>query len=282
LFLLIPVVVAFVVRSWPGRRPAVLSNANPRPFVDLINGDDGEWSTSKASVLFWTIALAFAFLAILFHTAGKGLEDAVLKAEYFVVLGIPAAAAIAAKGITLNKIENGNSDKTEEAPNTNVLTGVGQLVSSNGKTDLLDFQYFIFNLILLGFFLLSFFDDPGEFPDLPDTLLALSGVAAASYVGKKGLSDDAGPVIRSIAPKKVRIGQTITIYGANFATRLEPTVQVTIDGVPAQHKRPVLRVSRAEIEADVPQGVTPGENVEVVVVAYDGRTATSTGLEILA
>jgi hypothetical protein len=267
--------IAAVIRFAPRIRK------NPRPFVDLISGADGRWSTSKAGVLLWTGAIWFAFLAILFHTQGDGIKGAVLKGEYFVVLGIPAATALAAAGITTNKLNQGETDKPQQPANGNPISGVAEIVSDDsGRTDLLDFQYFGFNLILLGFFFLQFFGHPGAgLPDLPDTLLGLSGVAAATYVGKKGLTTDVGPVIRSVVPGKAPRDAAITIRGVNLATVREQTAAVTIGDVEAPKPQVVIRDAVTELRTKVPTKAPLGKT-KLMVVAYDGRSTAEQEFEV--
>lgn len=273
LFLLLPTLVALAVRGFSSKRP--------RPIVDFISGLDGRWSTSKAGVLLWTGAVWFVFLAVLFRTHGDGLQGAVLKSEYFVVLGIPAAVAIVAKGITTNKISTGAVDKPEAEGHSNPIEGVAEIVSDDsGRADLLDSQYFGFTLILLGFFFLQFFERPeAGLPNLPDTLLALSGVAAATYVGKKGLSDEAGPTIRSVIPPKARAGDRVRVFGANLATVRDPTVSVTIAGVETAASQVVIKEAVTEIATTVPQ-VGQGQT-ELVVIAYDGRATSAHAFEVI-
>ena len=275
--LALPSLVIWVYRFSPSR----VAPGNPRPIVDFVNGKDGKWSTSKTSILLWTVAVWFVFLAILVHTRGEGIQGAVLKDEYFVVLGIPAAAALAAKGITANKVEAGEIDKPVEAGHADPVQGIGELFSDDtGRTDLLDSQYFGFNLILLGFFFLQFFAKPnGGLPDLPDTLLALSGVSAATYVGKKGFSDDTGPTIRSIVPPSAAPGEQIRILASNVATARERTVFVTIGDVEASDFQVLVKPVVTEIRATVPAGVPPGET-KVVVIGHDGRATAGHDFEI--
>lgn len=79
---------------------------------------------------------------------------------------------------------------------------MAEVVSNDeGQTDLMDFQYFAFNLLALGFFLFEFVPDPsGGLPDLPPTLLALTGLATASYTTKKGLETAAADGDREEPP----------------------------------------------------------------------------------
>ena len=186
-FLLAPSIVSFLAVR-------VGDKKNARFFLALINGKDGRWSTSKAGYLLWTYAIAFAFLAILVHDQGRGFEGIDLNDQYLLLLGVPAGAALAAKGITQNGIETGKLDKSPNPGATqglekNVVDGVGQLLSKDdGTADLMDTQYLVFNGLLLAYFLTQFLEHPSaDLPTLPKTLVALSGIAGASYIGKKAL-----------------------------------------------------------------------------------------------
>jgi hypothetical protein len=164
----------------------------------LVNGADNRWSTSKVSVVLWTYAVVWAFLAVLLHTRGHGLSDVKLSSQYLLLLGIPGAAAVSAKAITQTKVADNEAYKKAKtppanAPPPNALKGVGQLVSDDsGNSDLLDAQYFIFTLLLLGYFLVQFLSsESATLPVLPDTLVGLTGVSAATYVAKKGVKSTA-------------------------------------------------------------------------------------------
>lgn len=159
----------------------------------LFNGTDGRWSTSKGGAVLWTSAVWFAFLAILLHTSGKGLPHNVLQQQYLLLMGLPVGAAVVAKGITQSKVDQGViTTKAPQKPELNPLKGIGQLVcDDSGLPDMLDFQYFGFNLLLLVYFFVLFLGkEKAGLPTLPDSLVALSGVSVASYIGKKGLQKD--------------------------------------------------------------------------------------------
>jgi hypothetical protein len=248
---------------------------NAALFVLLLNGKDGRWSTSKASAVFWTYAVWFAFIAILLHTHGKGLDGQVLKQQYLLLLGLPVAAAVVAKGITQNKVETGKlATKQPDGPETNVLAGVGQLVANDsGQPDLLDFQYFGFNLILLAYFFTRFLGaEAMGLPELPDTLVALSGVSTTGYLGKKGLQQDTDPVISSIDPPLGKPGDSITIHGANFAIEGETdaTVQFGDQSAPAFDVK--VSAHGTKIKSQIPSGLTE-ETVDVRVINDRGVTS---------
>jgi IPT/TIG domain len=268
---IIPIEVPRKRREIRGRR----TTKRAPLFVALVNGRDGRWSTSKTSAVLWTYAVWFAFVTILLHTNGKGLEHAILKQQYLVLVGIPVAAAVVAKGITQNKVENGDlATKAPDGVETSLVAGTGQLVTNDsGQPDLLDFQYFGFNLLLLGYFFTRFLghQDFG-LPDLPDSLVALTGVSAAGYVGKKGIDKDTTPVITAIDPPAALPGDTIVIRGPNLATADQQDVAVQIGDASAPLSAPiVLGEQDAKITATVPAGLAPGQ-VAVRVVNYRGVT----------
>jgi hypothetical protein len=162
-------------------------------FILLLNGTDGRWSTSKAAAVLWTNAIWLAFIAILLHTNGKGVPHEVLNQQYLLLMGLPVGAAVVAKGITQSKVDAGTlTTKSPRPPQTNVMKGIGELVcGDDGLPDMLDFQYFGFNLVLLAYFFVQFLgNQQAGLPTLPDSLVALSGVSVASYIGKKGLQKD--------------------------------------------------------------------------------------------
>jgi IPT/TIG domain len=128
---------------------------------------------------------------------------------------------------------------------------------------------------------LHFFGKPGAgLPNLPDTLLALSGVSAATYVGKKGLSDEAGPTVRSIVPPKAAVGQSIRILGVNLATVRDRSVTVTIGGVETPAPQVTIKDAVTEVATTVPAGAPQGQT-ELVVVAFDGRSTGAQSFEVL-
>ena len=155
-----------------------------------LNGADNRWSTSKVSVLLWTYAVLFAFVAILVAYHGDHFPHEQLSTQYLILLGIPGTAAVAAKAITSSNVASGKTKKTVRTNPTNApWVGIGQLFGDDdGNIDLLDSQYFAFNLVLLGYFFVRFIGHSElGLPSLPDSLLGVSGVAGAAYVGKKAL-----------------------------------------------------------------------------------------------
>ena len=169
-----------------------LRRGGSRFVVGLIVGKDKRWSTSKASFVLWTYAVLFAFLTILLHKRGSGLENIALSEQYLLLLGIPAGTAVVAAGVTQAKVDSGQVKKENAGSLPNPAEGVGQLVSNDkGEADLLDAQYLAFSVLLLGYFLVQFLTaESPDLPKLPETLVGLTGVSAAGYLAKKGVEKD--------------------------------------------------------------------------------------------
>jgi hypothetical protein len=223
----------------------------------VLIGADGRASTSKLQAAVWTTALLYAFLYVLlagWHLVTRpetpklthlvdgfaALLKHPLQPEYVVLLGIPMAAAVAAKALVTGKIQNGTLVKP---PSTDegVAAGIAEVVShDDGNADLLDFQYAAFNAILLVYFFATFLGttaaDPSKgLPSLPATLLALAGVSAATYVAKKSLESSTAPQILGVSPRLAVIGQDLylSVTGSGFlTTRATPLNAVTLGGVP--------------------------------------------------
>jgi hypothetical protein len=156
----------------------------------LFLGIDNRTSTSKLQAMLWTYAVLWALISLLVGAGARDFNDALgdnLREEYFLLLGGPYAAAIAAKAITTSR-------SSKKAPKRGRSTASERLVevvaNDTGSIDLGDFQYSAFTLVTLTYFAWAFIDSPGEgLPSIPGTLLVLTGVSLSAYVGKKGLRD---------------------------------------------------------------------------------------------
>jgi hypothetical protein len=189
-----------------------------RGIKSLVMGFDGRASTSKTQAVLWTFAVLYAltFLLLWGRSSGcgsppqdkrelcqsaadardafTGLMDEGLKPAYYVLLGFPFAAALAAKAMTQAKTKDKTLKKPRLPEGTKGVTqGLAEIVSNDkGESDLMDFQYFAFNLLALTFFFLEFLPNPTNgLPNIPGTLLSLSGLSTATYTTKKAL--ESGP-----------------------------------------------------------------------------------------
>jgi len=207
------VLVAFVV-IWLLSRYAQRRGVK---FGGLFNGLDNRWSTSKVSIVLWTMAILWAFLAILIRY-GASVVPKTVPAPYFALLGIPSAGALGAKAIT-NGTAAAGAKTSLSTPTNNPVAGIGQVLSDDtGAPDLLDSQYFLFNLLLLGYFVAGFFHISApvgtdlSLPALPGSLLALAGISTGTYVGKKALADGNAPTL-TVPP-----GSSVTVSADSDVT----------------------------------------------------------------
>jgi hypothetical protein len=201
-----------------------------RPSVDLpvkaqhrswlgaiLVGKDHRTSTSKTVAFAWTLALAFGLMSLLVavwlgdHDPWDAQIDRGLQEEYLLLLGGPFAAAILAKQVAVSQNEAKTDAPVGEA-------NASQLVNDDqGETDLGDFQYVLFNLIALAFFLGDFIGDlAGGFPALPAILTGLALTSTGGY-GAKKLIAQAAPTLTSVLPNAAPAGAEIQVFGTNLA-----------------------------------------------------------------
>lgn len=182
----------------------------------LISGKDHRTSTSKTVVFAWSLAVAFGLLSLLVavwlgdHEPWDAQVDRGLQEEYLLLLGGPFAAAILAKYAAVSQRE-----AKIDAP---VGTGnASQLIDDDqGDTDLGDFQYVLFNVIALAFFLGDFIGDlAGGFPVLPPILTGLVLTSTGGYAAKK-LIAQAAPALTSVLPAAAPRGATVQVFGSNL------------------------------------------------------------------
>ncbi len=267
----------------------------------VLLGEDGRTSTSKTFVFMWTLLVGWALVSLLvagelvnLHACVGAkatlrscphLADSVgllqigwqnflthgLDGNYLVLLGIPAGSAVAAKGITQAKTNAGTLVKTRSEA---TQAGTGALSRSaarvtevfsadDGTTDVGDLQYVLFNLILAAFFVARFIQpDPNGLPALPATLLGLTSVSAALYVGKKAATRNQ-PTITGVFPSLLRPGSQFTITGTDLTVTgavAAPAVSVNgvvvngtaaADTITAQVPRDILAAGAGRVEARV-------------------------------
>jgi hypothetical protein len=287
----------------------------------LVIGADGRASTSKLQVVLWFFGVFFAFTFLFAWgrstdcgdpdladgprcvAAEKGREafrDVVhgeLQPEYYVLLGFPLVAAVAAKALTVNKVASGtltkpplgatDADVEEDGESAGGVTqGLAEVMSNDrGDADLLDFQYFAFNLLALAYFAIEFLTHPEVgLPDLPPTLIALSGVSAATYTTKKALETDVRAVVTRVIPDPFPAvaGTTIRVVGTGFGpppgpaapgAPLAATHLVLLDGRPLTVAASAWsdRVIEATLDDAAVAAIGGAASATLVVVDSSGR-----------
>jgi hypothetical protein len=185
-------------------------NFRRRGLKAAVMGQDGRASTSKTQVVLWTGAVVWALVDLLLlaraYPGGNLFANAVTTnwhPEYLILLGLPVAAATAAKAVvTSANAGRGPAASKDEAQTLNlarvyvrppvknvkgVLTGVAELLT--GDDDAVawaDLQYVVFTLITLTYFVVQFLTRPASgLPPVPAALLTLMGVSAGAYTANK-------------------------------------------------------------------------------------------------
>ena len=277
----------------------------------VILGADNRTSTSKTFILMWTLLVAWALIALLIagefvsthscvpltdftgaatkcrlHGDEVGLLQVGwlhflktgLSAQYLVLLGVPAAAGIAAKGITQSQVNDSGFKTTKTSKKFDPFGRITEIFSADdGTTDIGDFQYMIFNLVLGAYFVAQFLNPDGTgLPTIPDTLLGLTSVSAGLYVGKKAVTRTQ-PVVTGVFPLPLHDGQLFTVMGTYLTADpsasggVEP--QITIDGMSAA----LVDASNGTLKAKAPPNLgasgTPIVRQLQVLNPYGGITS---------
>jgi hypothetical protein len=257
--------------------------ADPKGLQYLYTGDDKRTSTSKVQYLIWTVGVAFALAYVSGHelVSGQSFECDTKAAavncipggstweQYIILLGVPAAAAVLAKGITSYKVNNGIVQKVENSGTTGFsLTDV--VGNDDGTPSLVDSQYLIFNVIAF-LYVAVHFVQRGTLVNVPVMLLGLTSTAASVYALNKTLQANP-PQIGSVTPKVVAPGTKVTIKGANLTPSgsSESTPPgVSIGGVPAIR---VEQLNTNTITAIAPDGMNDQDAYLTVTTAANITT----------
>jgi hypothetical protein len=263
--LIVSIAVVLLVVAWPLRK--------------LLIGQDKRLSTSKTTAAAWTSLLAGSLLGMViakFAGHSEALEEVMhsgVAGQYGLLIGGPLGAAIAAKGIVGKQVEKNSAAKTPAAGAAHPL----QLVNNDtGEADLGDFQYVLFNLVAIVYFVGTLMQSPlAGLPHIPDVLLGLTSVSAVGYVAKKALPP--GAPTAKISPATAAAKATVTITGTGLLDDKEPeqtAVTVLFGTVCAETKKKERVDGTDSITAVVPDGLDT--EVDVLVVTPN-RASVSAG-----
>lgn len=246
-----------------------------RPLV----GADHRFSTSLTQIGLWTVLVATVLAYLLFRSVVAGATlAAVLPSdrwdEYLLLLGGPFAAAIVSKGVVTSKLANGTLQKSE--PSRTTLSQVA--TDDSGGGDLVDAQYLLLNLVAQVYVLVAVLRT-GVLPALPDVLLALTSLTAATYVGNK-IAQRNAPTITSVTPRAVTAGTVVTVLGDHFdpnGTVDDRIVTVQVSGL-AQ----TIEVAKPDFTNTVVRFRAPDALAGLALGPHDLRVVSSAGVETAA
>lgn len=213
----------------------------------LFHGYDRRWSTSKTIAAVWTMVVAFmvvteALLAVTGNAAFSGktvsfgafmkhtLDDPANRELYLILLGGPYAAALFAKTVVTNRVNNGKLQKTDGTPNQ-----LSDVVSNDaGAVDLYDLQYTLFNFAAQVITVAAFCaNEAAGLPALPNFIAFLTGGSALTYSVNKGVTTNQ-PVLTAVHPQSARIGDRVTAYGNNLtAVSAASKLKAAVAGIDA-------------------------------------------------
>ncbi|WP_426561960.1 hypothetical protein ACPPVT_16065 [Angustibacter sp. McL0619] len=253
-------------RRRPGSSEAGTKKSSA-PIRALMMGHDGRLSTSKATAFAWTIAVVYALatLSVIAIVDDKPFGDSLdqLADSYLLLLGGPFAALVLAKGITVTRINNGTLSKP---PAVDPTFSVKDLATNDaGQSDLVDFQFLMFNAVALAYVVVRFSISPhGGLPDLPTAFAGLTSISALTYTANKAVSG-ATPTVTSASfdpVKRILTVSGLNLGGAAATVRLDDTVVDLLDSTGSQ------------VRFAVPADTTAGAHV-VKVSALSGTTTVT-------
>jgi hypothetical protein len=190
-------VTLLVLESTSSRAPNVRRRIG---FAQVVLGADGRLSTSKTVTGLWTMyfVLALVLLTTLTFIAPLTAKEAFGGDwnPYFLLLGGPFAAAVAAKGIVTAKVQK---DPTSKTNTTGASETAGDIImNDHGDTDLVDTQYTLFTAVAIAYFVGTLVVTTIDYvhgsradvglPEIPSALLGLTSLSALTYVGNKTVS----------------------------------------------------------------------------------------------
>jgi hypothetical protein len=241
----------------------------------LVVGKDGRWSTSKTTFVLWTYGVLYMLLSMLVEGTFVKFTHQVTQGAYLVLLGFPVGTAVIAKTFTLSKIASGDLAKPDGTPSVNPLADI--VSDDTGRFDLLDFQYFVFNVVALAFVIVEFHHDSTQgLPAVPDTLLVFTLLAAVGYSTKKGL-EGSKPSITSMVPSRAAVDAEVVLTVTDtFAPETDPNdavnapVAVLFSGASAPIKKRSSSSTVTQLTVTVPHDLTPGQYT-VTLVSFVGN-----------
>lgn len=252
--------------------------ATPSTRGGLLIGADGRVSTSKFTAALWTVVVLFVVLGIALIFGAQPTEFATVMAKfdplYFVELGGPFAAAILAKSIVGTASDAGTLNKSIGTASPGDI-----FTDDAGNTDLVDTQYVIFNLLVVGIVLVQFCQDPGNgAPPINAFLAILTGGSATTYVANKAVVTGKNPpTIDRVVPPAAPVGATVQILGSNLLAQGDTgSPAVFFNGFAASG---VSSSTASSVTCTIPNGLPSATSaVTVTVRAPSGAEGSKDGV----
>lgn len=221
-----------------GRKKAVASELSilTTLFFDKVTNS---YSLSKCQLLLWSVLTAWGYIYLFICRTliqGDFSQFPPIPENLPELLGVSAFTTVTVAGITAAKGSKGAGP---------LEPSIADFISSGGLVIGERFQFVLWTLVSgFGFVTLLLFTDAGhllELPKIPDTLLYLTGVSAAGYVGGR-LVRKQGPVITNLAIIHANADKTsleFEVQGEGLCKKATVKIDDVLLGVDAVTLEPV-------------------------------------------
>jgi hypothetical protein len=194
---------------------------------------------------------------------------------------------VIAKASTQTKVAEGQVVKTPDTPTAGPVDGLREVISNDaGQTDVMDFQYFFFNILALGIFAVTIVSHLTRgFPELPWFLVGLTSTSALAYATKKSI-EQGRPQITGVVPERVRPSEKLEIKGRHLVTPSRRPPEVSLAGRPVPEAGVKVTAGTARddistIEITVPTDTKPATETQLVVVPEGSAVGAERTIEVL-
>jgi len=197
----------------------------------LVLGKDKRPSTSKLQWFLWTLAGLAAYVGVVAKSILMGVPTEPSIPEHLLqAMGLSAATMAIAKAVTVSYVSSGKLSK----PTTDSEGGTagGLLTDDDGMPDLSKLQMMAWTLAGLSIYFVRLYNElrsttPPHIPDIDATIVLLTGLSHAGYLGKKLVSTDTQPIdvkAASTAPRtEAAATGTASAAVAGAAVAVPPT-----------------------------------------------------------
>jgi hypothetical protein len=173
---------------------------------NIFHGQDGRPSTSKAQLLFWSLLVIWAYVAVFTRRSldGSPLGSIMVPRNLLILMGFSVGTAVSAKAVTI-RYRHLKSARSAAEPYS-----LGSLIADDaGRTALEKAQLVAWTLVAGGIFVymvvFRLFGSvtPKGLPDVDGTLLLLTGISHAGYVASKAVAKGGETKTKDLPPSPV-------------------------------------------------------------------------------
>jgi hypothetical protein len=277
--------LAFLVALYLG----ISAGARTPAIWNSVRGADGRASTSKFQIFLWTVVVLFSYAAITAARWQQGLTSPLpdLPASILAALGISAGTATAAAAITTGNVNNAKEVKVPA-----INRGIAPIFEGDdGRLDLVKIQLISWTVLALVVFLGLVFQElestnvTSSLPDIDPTLMVLTGLGSATYLGRK-LVPGNRPVLLGRSPDTISVAaapaaRTVTISGNGFGSASLGVVSLGGVQIQAPNSSWTDTSITIEVPSVQPNGTPWPVNTPLALVVLTSTGPTQNSLSII-